>query len=86
MNEGDDRLETKIIKKQNKKMHGEDQLLIEYTYEADHLCWSCVKARDENCSIYNSLIRIIEEHEADTEIGFFISRCKHYQKDPTSPF
>ncbi len=79
-------METKILKKESRNVRGEDQLLVEYTYEADHLCWTCIKARDETCIIYNSIINIVEENDPDVEIGFFISRCKFYQKDPTSPF
>ncbi len=79
-------LETKILKKESKQLGEKDQLIVEFTYEADHLCWSCIKARDESCAVYTTLIEIIEDNDPEIEIGFFISRCKFYQKDPENPF
>jgi hypothetical protein len=43
-----------------------------------HLCWDCVKAADESCSIYEGITEIINEYFEEVKIIFNVPECEFF--------
>ena len=52
----------------------------EYEIE-EHLCYTCAKAESGTCSIYEDLVKIVEDHFNYVKIMFHIPECEYYISD-----